>query len=37
MEEPLWRNLLLSAWEIWERFFGKLHHIENIRPGACFA
>ncbi len=36
MEEPLWRTLLLSALEVWERFFGKLHHIENIRPGGMF-
>jgi hypothetical protein len=36
MKEPFWRKLLLSVWEIWERFFAILHHIESIRPGGMF-
>jgi antitoxin component of MazEF toxin-antitoxin module len=28
--------MLLSVWEIWERFFSELNHIQKIRPDGLF-
>jgi hypothetical protein len=36
MKESFWRKQLLSVWEVWERFFGELHHIQKIRPDGLF-
>jgi hypothetical protein len=36
MEVSFWRKQLLSVWDIWERFFGELNHIQKIRPDGLF-
>ena len=33
MKESFWRNLQLSAWELWERFFSQLFQIREVHPG----
>jgi hypothetical protein len=36
MEQSFCRKTLLSVWEIWERIFGELNHIQKIRPDGLF-
>jgi len=36
MEVSFGRKMFLSAWEVWEKFFAKLNHIQKIRPDGLF-
>jgi hypothetical protein len=36
MDVSFGRKMFLSAWEVWEKFFAKLNHIQKIRPDGLF-
>lgn len=36
MKESIWRRLLLSVWQLWERLFSHIYRIRKIRPGGLF-
>lgn len=35
-KQSIWREFILSLWEIWERLFGLVFHIQEIEPGGLF-
>ncbi len=36
MKQSIWRELILSLWDIWERLFGLIFHIRQVEPGNLF-
>jgi len=36
MEVSFCRKMFLSVWEVWEKFFAELNHIQKIRPDGLF-
>ena len=36
MQASFWRNLLLSAWGLWEKAFSFVYQIQEIQPGGLF-
>jgi hypothetical protein len=36
MEVSFCRKMFLSVWDVWEKFFAELNHIQKIRPDGLF-
>jgi len=36
MKQSIWREFVISLWEIWERLFSLIFHIHQFEPGSLF-